>query len=252
MEEWIIDIWSDFSSFERIVFITLFVFFIVYNIKEYIIVKLDFIENVFSSIKNVFKKIFRKNNNVKEHKKTKEDILKMVLNHDIMTIIKRIETEYDNKDFGGPVKNKIFRLVLTTYLETIKEKFISIATDYDIEELEQSELKNLLFGTLLDIINDSNKKLKLELGNDIYNLIMLDPIKGFRKWEEYNNNLEWGILNDIDWGVYLGYLNSNHKILLFIMETKSITLQVLSNGFEKRFNQFNGELDELIKKYDWK
>ena len=81
---------------------------------------------------------------------------------------------------------------------------------------------------------------------------MLDPIKGFRKWEEYNNNLEWGILNDIDWGVYLGYLNSNHKILLFIMETKSITLQVLSNGFEKRFNQFNGELDELIKKYDWK
>lgn len=252
MEQWIIDIWNDLSSFERIFTLSFFVILLAYNINLYS----DRIGKFFSYIGEMFNKIFKKKQSNKTQarssKKSQEDIMNMVINHDLMILIRRIETEIDSIDFGDPVKNKLFKIVLKTYTDTIRENFINFAKEYNIDELPQNEFKKLLFDKLNDIIEITNKKLKFELGHEIYNLIVLEPIKGFRKWEESNSKLEWGLLRGIEWDKYLEYMYFNHKLLYFIMQTKYVTLEVLFNGYEKRFSNFNGELDELIKKYKWK
>lgn len=250
MEQWLFEIWKDLNSFERLFTLLFFVILLIYNIKLYF----HHIKKFFNYIGDLFNNIFSKNKYTKNKpplKKTKEEIINMVINHDLMILIKRIDIEIETINFGDPIKNKLFKKVLKIYTETIKENFVDFAKKYDIDELPQNEFKKLLFDELNNIIEITNKKLKLELGNEIYYLIILEPIKGFRKWEESNSKLEWGLLKNIEWEKYLEYMYFNHKLLYFIMQTKYVTLEVLFNGYEKRFSNFNGELDKLIKKYKW-
>jgi hypothetical protein len=218
-----------------------------------------FIQDFFNNIKDV-RDIFKVNK--KTHKPEPESEYKIdkvygmleqheirdkILNHRIMFDIKEIENKATIMDFGDKDRNRIFSLILTTYADSMKNNIMKIIDVYDIDRLDTDKFRRVIHGMVSDITSETSLKLKAELGKEIYDLTMMDPGRGMRAWTKHIDDNTWKLIEEF---CNISYLEFNHQKLLFILTSLSTSLTVISEGIERRFEDFNGELTCLLKKYN--
>lgn len=173
------------------------------------------------------------------------EIREKILNHRIMIEIKEIETKSITMNFGDKNRNKIFKFILLTQTKYIKENVMWLIDTYDIDRLDSDKFKRVVTSMINDIINDISLKLKAELGKEIYDLILLDPGRGMKTWSKHLDDNTHELIDEF---CDVSYLEFNHQRLLFILTSLSTSLTIISDGIERRFCGFNGELNELLKK----
>jgi hypothetical protein len=203
-----------------------------------------YIKEFFKSIKDAKKLIiFKKPKNYEMIKKTKNDIIEDVMNHQIMTDMKEIKLNYDTLDFGDAERNRIFKLIINTQID-INIKYIKkMVNDNDIDNLKKNEFKTKIFNMLYDISFDIDRELKQKLGDDVFDLV-INSKKGFKAWSRINTDITWNNIKDF---FNLNYIKYNHLIFNFILTTLSTSITITFNGIENRFSDFNGDLTKLIK-----
>lgn len=239
---WIIDKWDSFNEFTRFTIILFFIiiFYSLYN---------DYLKNFFSLLNSLLRnvqKFFKiKNNSNSQKQKTKKEIIEETENHILMNLIKKIESDLYSMNFGSTFKNRIFKSILKYRMDNIKKCIHDLVNNYDIDSLDKDKFKKVIYEMFSNIINETNKQLKLDFGNEIYDLVILDPIKGFKKWDEFNNEYEWILVDEI----CNTNIQFNHIKLNFILTAKFTSLSIIYGSIENRFLDFNGDLDKLIKNY---
>jgi len=240
-----LSIWSNSGWIFKLVFILVSVFILGVIIKPQIDSGFKLFDDIYRAIKLIFKKKDLNDKNITPGIKTKEEIKDDVNNHDLMLVMNQIEMKFDTLNFGDRKRNKIFKLILRTQIESIKKNINDLIRDYDIDQLSKNEFGIVVTKTLVNISNDTDTKLKAELGFDIYDLIM-NSKRGMKSWSKFNVTQTHELINTICKEDYIEY---NHIRLYFVMVSLSTSLSITYNGLEQRFSKFNGELTNLIKKW---
>ena len=213
---------------------------------DHIIILLFLITLIFITLKMKIIKIYKVLKNFIEFfklPKEKNQIYHDVVNHNLMKEIKLIKSNLQLLNFGDKERNKIFSFILNTQMDYTKKYALEIVNTYNINELDEKRFTILMSEMWTNIISDTNIKLNLELGNDIYNVVITDPVKGIKNWTKNMNKQTWSTIDEF---CSNDYLKTNHAKFLFILTTMSTSLTIIFNGIEERFNGFNGELTELL------
>jgi len=158
-----------------------------------------------------------------------------------------IKLKFHSLNFGDAKRNRIFELIMYTKINATQKHVIELVKNNDIENISKEEFANLIFKMLHKISNEIDMRLKVELGEEIYNVVIDSP-RGMRVWEKQNVE---GNIKNIKNFCKLNYLYFNSLRLNLIVSALSVSLMVTFNSMEKRFFNFNGELSEILKRTHW-
>jgi len=243
--EFFINYWDKMGTWGHIIFIIMGLLILGGIINNYI----KDIINVIRNIKKFLAKIFNKTNTKSTHPtlpNSKENIIIDVKNIMIMDM-SEIKLKFHSLNFGDAKRNRIFELIMYTKINATQKHVIELVKNNDIENISKEEFANLIFKMLHKISNEIDMRLKVELGEEIYNVVIDSP-RGMRVWEKQNVE---GNIKNIKNFCKLNYLYFNSLRLNLIVSALSVSLMVTFNSMEKRFFNFNGELSEILKRTHW-
>lgn len=203
------------------------------------------ITKLLKSIVDFFKRIFK----VKSNPQTthKNDIVKNVTNHKMMSEMNELKMKFQSLNFGDNKRNRIFEIIMYTKINTTIKHLINFVKLNNIDELDKNEFSVLVFKMLQEMSKETNMKLKVELGEDVYNIV-IDSKRGMKVWEK--GNIE-SLLKYIKEVTSVDYINLNSDIFNLVQSSLSISLMVTFNSMEDRFFNFNGELTKVLLDTNW-
>lgn len=260
---WLISTWSD-AGWGGQIFILLFTILILFTLlrstlNNFVIV----ISGILSHLSEmIFGKKFLKQSrkNKKDNKNShhidsdimgddkkinKYELTERIKNHRLMIEINEIKFNINNSDFGDKDRNDIFRSIISIHINSVKKNIDKLVDTYDIDELDENKFVRVITGMISDIVNDVNSGIKDKFGKEIFDLVMMEPGRGVRTWSKNIDKNTWRLIDEF---CTVNYIKYNHQRLLFILTAISTSLNIVFNGMEARFKDFNGELTELINK----
>lgn len=185
--------------------------------------------------------------NVHYSDEDREKVKSKLLIHNFFQSINDIKTRIPSMDFGYPRKNEVLRNVIKIYVETIEKYAACIIKNYKLDELSTQQLNDILVQEIEKISYEIFSKMKSQLGDDLYNKLIEDPVKGFR----FRNTIFREIFIN---GVLLissqsmsVYNYDNYERASELLTSMYVSLQVIVRNFEKVFKDYNGELDKYFK-----
>jgi hypothetical protein len=240
---WLIEKYQETENSGKIIIIIISIFILFVILKPYISDFFDILLSLLKGIKKIFYRLFKINKNITTNNKVSSKI--DIYNHNIINEMNHIKIMIKSIDLGNIEKNNIFINIMNIQLNNVEKNIIKfIDNNNNINEINDNEFKRKIFDLLTDIIDDTNKDLIITLGKEIYEYIILDPIKGLRKWSKSNDESMWMLIDNF---CDQKGINNSMKFNL-VLTSLSTSLNVIYSGLEKRFNGFNGELNSLIKK----
>jgi len=178
-------------------------------------------------------KIFKKNNiNLTEHS--------------LFAEVSFIKHKMKRIDVGHDKKNKIFRQLLLIKFDSIISFSNDLIIKKDLDKLSNSQFYAIIIKNMTDIVEDYNNKIKLEFGEDIFKLVMLDQDKGFNNVHEktiefIKGNIERSLKTD-----HVVFVTVEDK-LDFLFDMYYVAIKIAMTDVDKIYKNFNGDLDKLIK-----
>jgi len=152
----------------------------------------------------------------------------------------------NNLDFGDIKRNELFRSIVTVHMVTIEKYLKELSENSILKDITKIEYKKHILKMFFDIIKESNHSLEHELKQDIYDLVIASD-KGFNQWNEemiiYTKNLI-EMICDSD------FYRNNDERTWTLFNTYQSYLDSTILVVEKTFYKFNGDLTELLKKYN--
>jgi len=167
--------------------------------------------------------------------------------HKLFTEKSYLKHKIDLINVGSDKKNKIFRNLLHIKYNSILKFSSELIHTKDLNKFSNSQFYALIIKNMTNIVIDYNDKIKLELGKEIYSLVMEHNEKGFNIVHEktivfIKSNIEES-------------LTSNHVVLRtpedkidFLFDMYYIAMKIALSDVNKIYKNFNGDLDKLIKK----
>lgn len=222
--------------------------YILKQIKEIMLDSKDGDINLLNKIINLFKKNKKKPKTKHVYYKDyeREEIVSELLMHKFFQNVINMKRDVCGMDFGNVKKNLIFRDLIKIYIESIEKHTIGILKNYKLDELNTPQLNNLIQNEVELISNDIYTKLRERLGNDVYNMVIDDPYKGFRIRNARYREIFIRNIVDLSSQSMDVYDYDNYERAREMLTAMSISLQVIVTNFESTFKDFNGELDKII------
>ena len=184
-----------------------------------------------TEIYNMFKKVPKRN----------------LYKHKIYLEKSYIEHKINTLDVGESKKNEVFKRLLLLKYDTILSKSSELIekckdNDYDGDDFYRMMLKNMT-----NIIDAYNVSIKDAFNDEIYDLIMDHPEKGFNKVHEKTIVFIKGIAKETFNGDHMLYKTTEDK-LDFLLDLYYIAMKIAMSDVAKIYNSFNGDLTKLMKK----
>lgn len=177
----------------------------------------------------------------------KSDVIKNVSSHKMMIEMDELKIKFQSLNFGDNKRNRIFQIIMYTKINTTIKYLINFVNMHDINNLEKNDFNILIFKMLNEMSNEIDMKLKVELGEDVYNIVIDSP-RGMKIWEKQNIESLLKYIKEIS---NVKYIELNSDVFNLIQSSLSISLMVTFNSMEDRFFNFNGELTEVLEKTHW-
>jgi len=211
-------------------------------------------ENLFTKLKYLFcfwlkrkKKIFEPKH-IQYSNEERERIIDKLLIHNFFISINNIKLlQIPNMRFGSTKKNKILRDVIRIYVETVEKYAINILKNYKLDELETSRLNEILLHEIESTDFEIYQKMRMSLGEDLYNTIIEDPVRGFKVRNSIFKEIFINGVTLISSQAMSVYNYDNYERASEILTSMYVSLNVIVKNFEKVFKEFNGELDQYLK-----
>jgi len=142
-------------------------------------------------------------------------------------------------------KTEVFKdLLIMKYKSIISFSKILIHTK-DIYDLSNKQLYAIIINNMVEIVDDYNSKIKLKYGEQIYELIMNHPEKGFNIVHQKTVEFIKNALDETLDSQHVKYTNADK--IDFLFDLYYIAMKLAISDIEKVYNNFNGELFALLK-----
>jgi len=175
-------------------------------------------------------------------------ITKYINDNIIFSTISELRNKLLYLNFGDKNRNKIFKLIITIQLDTISQCIRNSISDINIDNLTDSEFKRLLFDTNTKIVEKSHLRYKTELGEKLYDFIIMDTMKGMMAWTKLNDDRSLLLIEKI---CDDNNLKTNHQKMSTILLSMDTSICIIFNGYERRFHGLNGELSKILNDEKW-
>lgn len=229
-----------------------FLFHIIREIKEIFIDKGNENESLGTKLKYfIFFWLKRKEkikDNVIYSDEERKEVIETLKKHNFFQEINLIKMEtIPSLNFGDIRKNEVFRDIIRIYVDTIELSVIKILETYHLDKMKTNELNKLFTEKIDENTILIYSKMRTRLGNDLYNLVIEDPVMGFRtKNSIFREIFIRGVLNMSAQHMSM-YGYDNYRRSTEILTSMYISLQVIVKNFGQVFKDFNGELNKYLK-----
>ena len=147
---------------------------------------------------------------------------------------------------GDKDKNKIFKDILNIKYKSILTFADELIRTPDMRKLSNTQFYALIIKNMISIVSDYNDKMKLEFGEDIYELVMNHPEKGFNIVHDSAVRFIKGNLEEAFTSSHVVFKTPNDKID-FLFDMYYNAMKFALEDVDKIYKKFNGDLDKLIK-----
>ena len=244
--EFLIKYWDKIGEIGHILFILLGSLMIGGITNTYI----NDIYKLLRSISNLFKKIFNyipSSSKRRTGPRTQKESIKDVENHKMVMEMNEIKMKFNSLNFGDKKRNRIFQIIMYTKINTTINHVTKFVKINNVDQLDKNVFNTLVSKMLQDMSEETYVKLKIELGEEIYNIVV-DSARGMKVWEKENIDSLLKFTREVS---NVDYIILNSDVFDLIQSSLSISLLVTYNTMESRFLDFNGELTEVINKTHW-
>jgi len=222
--------------------VILFIFSIKYymEIKSIVVGFIKFISWFFKGRKKENKRDYNK-------KWTNDEMIEDINSREIFTILDKLRNKSLLMTFGDKNRDDIFKKMINIQLSVLEKSVTKMLKSPNIDNLSNNEFNRLTHNTINDYISDTHKELKYEFGKKLYNLVILNPEKGFVVSTKLIIGSMWNGLDDI---CNSNIIYNHQKIvsILIIIQTSMIHI---TGVVEKQFQKFNGELTKIVEDEKW-
>jgi len=150
-------------------------------------------------------------------------------------------------DVGDTKKSKLFQELLLIKYDSILTKSSELIDSCNGKDYDGDDFYRLILKNMTKIVDDYNIKIKNEFGDEIYNLVMEHPEKGFNVIHEKTITFIKGIADETFRDHHLLYKTTEDKID-FLLDLYYIAMKISMGDVTKIYASFNGDLTKLIKK----
>lgn len=160
----------------------------------------------------------------------------------------KYEIDSNKYIFGDVEKTRIFRQVLRIYLSVLSDNFKSLYINKDLDSLTDKEFSEYFDNFIEKTHFDIYKKFKDNLQTEVYDLVIMNEDKGFVHFVEkhkkhFINSIKEMIKHDKKM-----YDNTNYRKVWEILSLLRLVLNVALDDFMEFYNNYNGDLDAILKK----
>ncbi len=208
----------------------------------YVIIK-PYIEDFFDLLKNVYTHIKEKILGFKTKVISTNDNGNKIFYNKLKLEIEEIKLNASKLNFGNKNKNKIFKTIIYTYIDSL-EMAVEKLLDPEINDRNNNDFIDMVSKLKIDYETCIDRRLKKNLGSDVYNIVMTDPVKGFYSWTKIMEDSTSIIIDEF---CRDDFIKNNYTRLYFILKSLTTSVYIIIQGVEKRFYDFNGDLTEVIK-----
>lgn len=186
--------------------------------------------------------------NVSYSKEERERIINKLLIHNFFISCGDLKRQIGSMEFGYPKKNLILRNIIIIYITTIEQYARDLLLNYKLDELDVSTINSILIKEIEKANYEIYSKMKAALGDELYNKLIEDPVKGFKVRNSIFKDVFINGVLLISCQAMSVYNYDNYERASEILTSMYISLQVIVKNFEKTFKDYNGELDQYLKK----
>lgn len=176
----------------------------------------------------------------------RKKIIKKLQMHNFFVLSCNLKNNLNNVDFGNFKKNQILRDIIKIYIDTIEKHTKDFIKNNKLDLMDTYEINELLKKEIELIDYDIYIKYKNRLGDDLYNLIIDHPEKGFKTRNSTFREIFINGIISISSQSLSVYDYDNYERASEILTSMYISLNVIVKNFEKVFKDFNGELDKYL------
>jgi len=149
--------------------------------------------------------------------------------------------------FGDPERTRLFRQLIRIYLGVLSD-FIKRPLDskIDLDKMSQKQTQEFFEDYIQNMSTILKKRFKDNFTEDFYNLVILDEDKGFVHFiDKHKNNFIKAVKDIITQDVKF-YDSTNYRKLWEIYSLIRLLLNVGLELFMEFYDNFNGDLDDII------
>jgi len=175
------------------------------------------------------------------------NIKKLILKeHKLFQEVKYLNYKINLIQLGDINKTNVFKdLLIMKYESIVKYAHILLDTK-DIYDLSDNQLYALIVKNMVEIVDDYNIKFKNKYGEEIYNMVMLNPEKGFNNNHQKTVEFIKNAIEETFESKHVKYTNADK--LDFLFDLYYIAIKLAMSDVEKVYRNFNGELTKLLDK----
>lgn len=186
--------------------------------------------------------------NMSYTKEGREKMISKLFVHNFFQSTCNMKRNIEHMDFGSFEKNIVLRDIIKIYVETIEKYAKYFLENYNLDEFNTRKLNELLLHEIERAQSEIYSKMRYKLGNDLYNKLIEDPIRGFKTKNAIFKEIFINGVMLISSQAMSVYNYDNYERASEILTSMYISLQVIVKNFESVFKNYNGELDAYLNK----
>jgi len=165
--------------------------------------------------------------------------------HKLFTESSYVEYQIKMISLSSEKKTEMFKNLMYFKYNAIKKFSNNIIDNSTLKTLNNKQFYSLVLTNLTSIINEYNNNFKLKYGIEIYNMVMLDKEKGFNRIHEISVEHIKMMIEESFISEHVVFSTVNEKLDL-LLDLYHISMKIMLNDIVKVYENYNGELDELL------
>lgn len=173
-------------------------------------------------------------------------------NHNIffqLSELIKYEIDTNRFSFGDSEKTRLFRQLMRIYLGVLHDSIKKpLDSKINLDSLNEKQLSELFSDFIQETNSNLDRKFKENFTDKFYNLVIMNEEKGFTHFIEKNKKYLILSIKEIIHQDTKLYDSTNYRKLWEIYSLIRLLLNVGLESFIEFYENFNGDLDDVIKK----
>jgi hypothetical protein len=153
--------------------------------------------------------------------------------------------------FGDDVRNKLFRTIVSSKIETMSTKIGEIIENPELNVMNKKAFQSTIFNLITNMRVETQSRIREKIvlaypahGVEIYELVMNHEDRGFNAFNQITDNYTERLVDIIcESDIY----DDNYEKMEMILDAFKAALGAAFPHIEAAFKGFNGELDQMVK-----